>query len=272
MHSESLENIKIYRLFPLNLLLSSLLWALQFKFNCGTYAVVQISSFKLRMDSQCIQARSSKNISVQNVREDFHIYIAGQTDTLKKKFKMMFCAVIWIWMSLLSYQNLNSSSKLLVLKRLLGFMLAYFSQKMKWYSLPKKVFLIIFHRNTAHLQDMSCCHKHQQQRYHNENTKICMFIHCMYVDILFPLTKAVPIMFGRVTTHYQTLRKWIDHSSMRYHNFNMLPHALPYISLIFTWFRAMCNGLARVTVKFIQKMYISIFLQNSRQPLATRCK
>ena len=36
------------------------------------------------MDSQCIQARSSKSISVQNVREDFHIYIAGQTDTLKK--------------------------------------------------------------------------------------------------------------------------------------------------------------------------------------------
>ena len=147
---------------------------------------------------------------------------------------MTFCVVIWIWMSLLSYQNLNSSSKLLVLKRMLGFILVYFSQKMKWYSFPKKIFLIIFHGNTAHLQDISCCHKHQQQRYHNKNTKICMFIHCMYVDILFPLTKAVSIMFERVTTHYQTLRKWIDHSSMGYHNFNMLPHALPYISLILT--------------------------------------
>ena len=33
-----------------------------------------------------------------------------------------------------------------------------------------------------------------------------MFIHYMYVDILFPLTKAIPIMFERVTTHYQTLK------------------------------------------------------------------
>ena len=129
---------------------------------------------------------------------------------------------------------MNSSSKLLVLKRLLGFVLAYFSQKMKWYSLPKKVFLIIFHRNTTHLQDMSCCHKHQQQRYHNDNTKICMFIHCMYVDILFPLTKAVPIMFGRVTTHYQTLRKWIvlcvtitsTCYHTRYHTFLSFLHGL----------------------------------------------
>ena len=97
-----------------------------------------------------------------------------------------------------------------------------------------------------------------------------MFIHCMYVDILFPSNKS---RSNHVWTCYNTLPnfKKMD-SSMRYHNFNMLPHALPYISLIFTWFRAMCNGLARVTVKFIQKMYISIFLKNSRQPLATRCK
>ena len=47
---------------------------------------------------------------------------------------------------------------------------------------------------------MSCCHKHQQERYHNENTKICMFIHYMYVDTLFPLKKVIPITFKCVTT------------------------------------------------------------------------
>ena len=71
--------------------------------------------------------------------------------------------------------------------------------------LPKKVCLIIINRNTTHILDMSCCHKHQQQRYHHENTKIGMFINYMYVDILFPLIKAITFMFERVTTHNQTL-------------------------------------------------------------------
>ena len=48
----------------------------------------------------------------------------------------------------------------------------------------------------------------------------------MYVDILFPLVKVIPIMFERDTTSYQT---WISHNAMHYHNFNGLPHALPYI-------------------------------------------
>ena len=55
-----------------------------------------------------------------------------------------------------------------------------------------------------------------------------MFIHYMYVDILFPLTKAIPIMFERVTAHYQTLWIWIGHNAMRYYNFNALPYALPH--------------------------------------------
>ena len=55
-----------------------------------------------------------------------------------------------------------------------------------------------------------------------------MFIHYMYVDILFPLTKAIPIMFERVTKHYKTLQTWIGHNAMVYHNFNTLPHALPH--------------------------------------------
>ena len=45
---------------------------------------------------------------------------------------------------------------------------------------------------------MSCCYKHQQQRYRHENAKICIFIH--YIHIIFPLTKSIPIMFERVTT------------------------------------------------------------------------
>ena len=61
---------------------------------------------------------------------------------------------------------------------------------------------------------------------------VCAYT-CMYVDILFHLTKAIQIMFERVTTHYQTLQTWTGHNVTRYHNFNALshalPHALPYI-------------------------------------------
>ena len=65
--------------------------------------------------------------------------------------------------------------------------------------LPKKVCIIIIHTNATHILDMSCCNKHQQQRYHNENTKKCMIINYMHADMFFPLTKAIPIMFERVT-------------------------------------------------------------------------
>ena len=82
--------------------------------------------------------------------------------------------------------------------------------------LPKKVSPIIIHRNITHILDIPCCHKHQQQSYHHEDTKICMFIHYMYVNKLFPLTKAIPIMFECVTTHYQTPQTWIDHNIMCY--------------------------------------------------------
>ena len=62
---------------------------------------------------------------------------------------------------------------------------------------------------------MTSCHKHQQQRSQNENIKIFMFIYYMYVDVLFPLTKAILIMFEHVTMHYQTLETWIDHNATR---------------------------------------------------------
>ena len=120
--------------------------------------------------------------------------------------------------------------KVLVLKWLLAV-------KSEMIYLLKKVCLIIIHRNSTHILDMPCCHKHQQQRYHNGNTKICIFIYYMYVDILFPLSKAIPIKFECVTRDYQTLKSWIGHNATRYHRLNALPHALPHaFSYIFSQF------------------------------------
>ena len=150
--------------------------------------------------------------------------------------------------------------------------------------LPKKVCLIIIHRNPTHILGLSSCHKHQQQRYHNENTKICMFIHYMYVDILFPLTKAIPIKFESVTTNQHTKHgqaimqrvtisstdyhtryhmryrtfsislTWIACNETCYHNFNVLPHILPYIlsQCSMVW-----DYLQRVTFTFIQNININ---------------
>ena len=50
----------------------------------------------------------------------------------------------------------------------------------------------------------------------------------MYVNILFSLTKAIPIMFECVTTHYQTLPIWIGHKATCYHNINVIPCVLPH--------------------------------------------
>ena len=59
----------------------------------------------------------------------------------------------------------------------------------------------------------------------------------MYVDVFFPLTKVMPIMFENVTTHYQTLQTWIGHDATHYHNLNALPHALPHaLPYIFSQF------------------------------------
>ena len=89
--------------------------------------------------------------------------------------------------------------------------------------LPKQVCLIIIHRNTTHILDIPCCNKYQQQRYHNENTKICLFIQCMYVDVLFLLTKVILIVFGGVLPNSHTLpnsTKMIGHNATRQHNLN----------------------------------------------------
>ena len=98
---------------------------------------------------------------------------------------------------------------------------------------PNKFSLIFIHTNLTHILDMSCFHKHQQEKYQNEKqNKICMFIHYMYIDILFPRRKAIPIMFERVTTHVnlykdgQTMMQRVTITSTHYRT---RQHTLPYI-------------------------------------------
>ena len=87
--------------------------------------------------------------------------------------------------------------------------------KSKMIYLPGKVRLIVIHINQTDILQMSCGHKHQQQSYHNENTKICIFIHHIHIDMLFPLTKVIPTMSERVTTYQQIQKTWIRHNETR---------------------------------------------------------
>ena len=85
----------------------------------------------------------------------------------------------------------------------------------------------------------------------------------MYVNVPFPLTKAVPIMFELVITHYRTLQTWIGHDTTRYRNFNALPHALPdALPYIFSKFSMAWGYFQRVTTRYHQiykNTYINIF-------------
>ena len=74
-----------------------------------------------------------------------------------------------------------------------------------------------------------------------------MFLHYIYVDILFPLTKAILIMFKHVTTHYKTLQTWIDHNATSYHNFNVLLHVIAYL---FIQFSTVWGYLQHVTMRY----------------------
>ena len=88
-----------------------------------------------------------------------------------------------------------------------------------------------------------------------------MFIQYMYVDVFFPLTKAIPVMFEHVIKYYQTLQTWIGHNAKRYYNFNLLLHVLPYI---FSKFSMVWSYLQRVTMRYHQiykKIYINIFFK-----------
>ena len=80
---------------------------------------------------------------------------------------------------------------------------------------------------------MLCCHKYQKEKHHNENTKICILVHYMYAYTLFPLAKAIPIMFERLTTHYQILETRIGHNETRYHNFNTVSRILSRLNVKF---------------------------------------
>ena len=112
------------------------------------------------------------------------------------------------------------------------------------------------------------CQKHHQQRYHNEITIIYMFIHSMYVDILFLLTKAIPIIFEGVTNitklckYGQAIIQRVTITSTRYHM------RCSTFSLSLAWFGAICNRLLRVTVNFTKKCTL-LFL---KKMVATRCK
>ena len=96
-----------------------------------------------------------------------------------------------------------------------------------------------------------------------------MFIHYVHVDTHFPLTKTIPIMFERVTTHYWTLQTWIGYNVTHYHNFSALPHALPYNFSQSSIVWDICNALPRVTVKFIKKCILIFFLK--KKLMVTRC-
>ena len=88
-----------------------------------------------------------------------------------------------------------------------------------------------------------------------------MFLHYMYVDILFRLTKVIPIMFERVTIHYQTSQTLIGYNATHYDNFNALPHALPHalpyelphgLPSIFSQFSMVWSYLQRVSTRYRQ--------------------
>ena len=83
-------------------------------------------------------------------------------------------------------------------------------------------------------------------------------MHYMYVDIRFPLTKAIPVMFQCSDTHYQTLQTSTDHDATHCHNFNALPHALRYVfsKLTIVW-----DYFLRNTKRCFQN-YKRIFINN----------
>ena len=50
-------------------------------------------------------------------------------------------------------------------------------------------------------------------------------------------------------TTFQTLHTWVGHNATRYYNFNMLPHAIPYI---FTQFSMVWGYLQGVITRYRQ--------------------
>ena len=85
------------------------------------------------------------------------------------------------------------------------------------------------------------------------------------VNTLFALSKAIPITFEHLATHYQTLETLMGHDTTHYPNLNalpdLLPHVLPYILFEIC---LVLGKLQRVTTRYrqIYKKYIhTIFLK-----------
>ena len=87
------------------------------------------------MGSHCIQATSSKSISVPN-QEASIFTLPGKVPLWQKCQNVVLCDNMNMNVSpyILEF---SSSSKILILQWLIGFMLVYCSQKVKWYTFPK---------------------------------------------------------------------------------------------------------------------------------------
>ena len=67
----------------------------------------------------------------------------------------------------------------------------------------------------------------------------------------------------------RVIQTWIGHNATSYHNFNALPHALPYV---FSQLSLVWSYLQRGTTRYCQiykKIYIKIF---SKKLTVTRCR
>ena len=92
------------------------------------------------------------------------------------------------------------------------------------------------------------------------------------VHIHFAESKAIPVIFEHLASHYQTLETWIGHNATHYSNLNALPHALPYsFSEIFLVLRNLQRVTTRYALpKFIIYIYIDLF--KKKKCVVTRCK
>ena len=164
----------------------------------------------------------------------------------------MFCAAIWISMSPLTYWNLNSSSKILVLQ-------CCSIVVKKWNDIPSQIGLSNYYSRKHNTSS-----RYVPVAISIRNKGIIMkilkyiYLYTICANVLFPSTKAIPIMFERVTTHYKALQTWIGDNATRYHNFNALPHALPYIffQLSMVWGYLQCVTIISICYHTINVPFI----------------
>ena len=133
------------------------------------------------MDSQCLQASSWKVFLSQIFGETSIFTLPGKV-SLWQKFQID---------ALCGNKNMEVSPNILKSK---------FFFKNTWFTFPKESVWLSFVETQHNLLGILCCYKPQKQVYDNENTKICIFIRQMYIDILFSLAKAISLMFDCVTT------------------------------------------------------------------------